>query len=82
LPTTVKWPHGSVKVRGMEYRGKQYSVILTIGGKWKWSAEIDGQHRSGLAVSRPAGVELAEGAIDKVLAPKKKRLKRPDERGA
>jgi hypothetical protein len=22
----------------MEYRGKQYSVILTIGAKWKWSA--------------------------------------------
>jgi hypothetical protein len=20
----------------MEYRGQQYSVILTIGGKWKW----------------------------------------------
>jgi hypothetical protein len=29
-----------------------------------------------------AGVKLAEGAIDKVLAPKKKRLKRPDGRGA
>ena len=24
----------------MEYRGKQYSVILTIGGKWKWSATL------------------------------------------
>ena len=29
----------------MEYRGKHYSVILTIGGKWKWSAEIEGQYR-------------------------------------
>jgi hypothetical protein len=36
MPGTDKWPHGSVKVRGMEYRGKQFSVILTIGGKWKW----------------------------------------------
>ena len=36
----------------MEYRGKQYSVILTIGGKWKWSAEIEGHYRSGMAVSR------------------------------
>jgi hypothetical protein len=44
----------------MEYRGKQYSVILTIGGKWKWSAEIEGQYRSGMVVSRPAGVKLAE----------------------
>ena len=39
----------------MEYRGKQYSVILTIDGKWKWSAEIEGQYRSGMAVTRPAG---------------------------
>jgi len=39
----------------MEFRGKQYSVFLTIGGKWKWSAEIEGQYRSGMAVShRPA----------------------------
>jgi hypothetical protein len=51
----------------MEYHGKQYSVILTIGGKWKWSAEIEGQYRSGLAISRPAGVKLTERAIDKAL---------------
>jgi hypothetical protein len=62
----------------MEYRGKQYSVILTIGGKWKWSAEIEGQYRLGMAVSRPAGVEKAERAIDKALAPKKKSLHRPE----
>jgi hypothetical protein len=62
----------------MEYRGKQYSVILTIGGKWKWSAEIEGQYRSGMAINRPAGVKLAERAIDKALAPKKKRLQRPE----
>jgi hypothetical protein len=62
----------------MEYRGKQYSVILTIGGKWKWSAEIEGQYRSGTAVSRPAGIEKVERAIDKALAPKKKRLQRPE----
>jgi hypothetical protein len=29
----------------MEYRGQQYSVILTIGGKWKWSAETEGHYR-------------------------------------
>jgi hypothetical protein len=61
----------------MEYRGKEYSVILTIGGKWKWSAEIEGQYRSGMAATRPAGVEKAERAIDKAQAPKKKRLARP-----
>jgi hypothetical protein len=62
----------------MEHRGKQYSVILTIGAKWKWTAEIDGQYRSGLAVDRPAGVKLAERAIDKALAPKKKRWRRTE----
>ena len=65
----------------MEYRGKEYSVILTIGGKWKWSAEIEGQYRSGMAVSRPACVKLAERAIDKTLAPNKKRLHAQNERG-
>jgi hypothetical protein len=62
----------------MDYRGKQYSVILTIGGKWKWFAEIGRQYRSGTAVTRPTGVERAERAIDKALAPKKKRLHRPE----
>jgi hypothetical protein len=62
----------------MEYRGKQYSVILAIGAKWKWSAEIDGQYRSGLAVDRQAGVKAAQRAIDKTLAPKKQRLRRPE----
>ena len=31
----------------MKYRGKQYSVVLSIGGKWKWSVEIDGHTKSG-----------------------------------
>jgi hypothetical protein len=54
------------------------TLILTIGGKWKWSAQIGEQYRSGMAVSRPAGVELAKRAIDKSLAPKKKRSERPE----
>jgi hypothetical protein len=61
----------------MEYRGKQYSVILSIGGKWKWSADLDGPYRSGAAPDRATGVKAAERAIDKALAPKKKRLKPP-----
>jgi hypothetical protein len=43
----------------MEYRGKQDSVILTIGGKWKWSTEFEGHHRSGIG-GQPAGVKLVE----------------------
>jgi len=42
----------------MKYRGKQYSVVLSIGGKWKWSVEIDGHTKSGIAPNRPAGFKL------------------------
>jgi hypothetical protein len=31
-----------------------------------------------MAINRPARVKLAERAIDKALAPKKKRLQRPE----
>jgi hypothetical protein len=55
--------------------------MLTIGSKWKWSAEIEGQYRSGMAVSRPAGVKLAERAIDKALAPKRNAYSVQNERG-
>jgi hypothetical protein len=61
----------------MEYRGKLYSVILSIGGKWKWSIELDGHTKSGNAANRLAGVKLAEREIDRALAPKKKRLVPP-----
>jgi hypothetical protein len=57
----------------MDYRGKQYSVILSIGGKWKWSVEIDGHSKSGSAPNRPAGIKLAQAEIDRALAPKKRR---------
>ena len=61
----------------MQYRGKQYSVILTIGGKWKWSIDIDGHTKSGQAANRLAGTKLAKREIDRALAPKKKRLVPP-----
>ena len=62
----------------MEYRGKEYSVILGIDTLWKWSVDgIEGYTKSGKAPSHAAGVKLAERAIDKALAPKKKRLQRP-----
>jgi hypothetical protein len=61
----------------VKYRGKQYSVVLSIGGKWKWSVEIDGHTKSGIAPNRPAGIKLAEAEIDRALAPRKKRLARP-----
>jgi hypothetical protein len=57
----------------MEYRGKQYSVVLSIGGKWKWSVEIDGHTKSGRAPNRLAGIKVAKAEIDRALARKKKR---------
>jgi hypothetical protein len=60
---------------------RRLRVNLTIGGKWKWSAEIEGQCRSGMAVSRPAGPEKAKRAIDKALVPKKRRLQPPEWKG-
>ena len=61
----------------MEHRGKPYSVVLSIGGKWKWTVEIDG-HKSGFAASRPLGIARAKAEIDKAMPPKKLKLKRPE----
>jgi hypothetical protein len=62
----------------MEYRGKQFRVILGIDSQWKWSVDgIEGFTKSGKALSHTDGVKAAERAIDKALAPKKQRLKRP-----
>jgi hypothetical protein len=63
----------------MEYRGKQYRVILCIDSLWKWSVDgIEGYTKSGTAPSHAAGIKAAERAIDKALAPKKQRLQRPE----
>ena len=63
----------------MDYRGKQYRVILGIDSQWKWSVDgIEGYTKSGTAPSYAAGIKAAESAIDKALAPKKKRLHRPE----
>lgn len=53
---------------------KPYTAIQTIGGKWKRSIDLDGHTKSGSAVNRMAGIKLAERGIDRVLAPKRKRL--------
>jgi hypothetical protein len=63
----------------MEHRGKQYNVILGIDALWEWVVDgIEGYTKSGKAPSHAAGVKAAQRAIDKALAPKKKRLQRPE----
>jgi hypothetical protein len=44
-------------MKSMKHRGEQYSVVLSIGGKWKWSVEIDGHTKSS------AGIDLAEAEL-------------------
>jgi hypothetical protein len=58
----------------MEYRGKQYGVILTIEGKWRrnWRAVPIRN-----TVSRPAGVKLAERARGWCRTPNKDRKSVP-----
>jgi hypothetical protein len=58
---------------GMEYRGKNYSVVQSLERNWKWSIDFEGQIKSGKAQSRQAGIKEAEREIDRALAPKKKR---------
>jgi hypothetical protein len=46
---------------------------------WKWSAPaLVGQTKSGKAESHADGVKAAQRAINKSLAPKKLRLRRPE----
>jgi len=64
--------YGTVMARRMEYRGKQYSVVQGLDTMWKWSVPaLVGQTKSGKKESHAAGVEAAQRAIDKSLAPKK-----------
>ena len=71
--------YGSVKVQAMEYRGQQYSVVQGLDSMWKWSVPgLVGQTKSGKVESHADGVKAAQRAIDKSLAPKKQRLRRPE----
>jgi hypothetical protein len=60
----------------MEYRDKEFSVVHGLDTMWKWSVDgLGGFTKSGAAPSRAAGIKAAERAIDKALAPKKKRAR-------
>jgi hypothetical protein len=63
----------------MEYRGKLYSVVQQLDAMWKWSVPaLVGQTKSGKKESHATGVKARQQAIDKALAPKKRRLRRPE----
>jgi hypothetical protein len=57
--------------------GIQYTLVQGIGRhQWKWAAAVHGIKISGQGSSRDEAIADAEKAIDRALAPKKRRLKR------
>jgi hypothetical protein len=65
----------SDSLEGMEHRGVEYSVVQGVErGVWKWSASVADMLIMGQASTKPAAVAAAERAINKALAPTKKRL--------
>jgi hypothetical protein len=61
----------------MEYRGKTFTAVQDIEGKWKWSVDLDGHTRTAKALDRSAAIKMAQREIDRHLAPKKVRLRPP-----
>jgi hypothetical protein len=54
---------------------KTLQLVQGLDAMWKWSVPaLVGQTKSGKKESHAAGVEAAQRAIDKSLAPKKQRL--------
>jgi hypothetical protein len=65
----------SDNLEGMEHRGVEYSVVQGVErGVWKWSASVADMLIMGQAPTRSAAVAAVERAINKALAPTKKRL--------
>ena len=59
----------------MKYRGIEYTVVQGIARQvWKWSVSVAGVVINGRAKTRSDAVTNAERAIDRALAPKKRRL--------
>jgi len=68
-------------LNGMKYRDVEYSIVQGVErGKWMWSLSLSldtNVKTSGQANNKPAAVIAAERAIDRALAPKKRRLVPP-----
>ena len=63
----------------MKYRGIEYTVVQGIARQvWKWSVSVAGVVINGRAKTRSDAVTNAERAIDRALAPKKRRVVPPD----
>jgi hypothetical protein len=72
--------HDSDNLKGMEYRGVEYTIVQGIErGIWRWTVSLGEPKmiKLGEGDSKSAAVAAVECAIDKVLAPKKQRLMPP-----
>ena len=60
----------------MEYRNKYYVVgRIRASAGWGWAVDVDARTvRGGQAASKQAAIKAAERLIDRVLAPRKRRL--------
>jgi hypothetical protein len=63
----------------MEYRGKYYLVFRSpTSSIWMWSVDLDAHTvAGGPSASQEAGIKSAERLIDKALAQKKQKLRKP-----
>jgi hypothetical protein len=78
-PTRNEWTSGpTAGPRCAEWNIEENSTASSRASIWKWSIPaLVGQTKSGKAQNHAAGVKAAQQAIEKALAPKKQRLRRP-----
>ena len=71
--------HDSDNLKGMEYRGVEYTIVQGIErGTWKWTVSLGKNiSKSGQAIGKPEAVAQATRVISKALAPKRGRLMPP-----
>jgi hypothetical protein len=63
----------------MKYRDIELTVVQGLGRQiWKWSASVKGIAIRGQAAIKAEAVSEAERLIDRVLAPTKLKLIKPD----
>lgn len=64
----------------MRYRDIEYTVVQGLGRQlWKWGFSFAGKVTKGQAATKAEAVAEAERAIDRVLAPRKLKLVRPED---
>jgi hypothetical protein len=71
----VHWAEDESGWTRMKYRGIEYTVVQGIARQvWKWSVSVADLVITGRAATPSDAVTNAERAIDRALAPKKRRL--------